>query len=1432
LKKWNKILAVAIVLTTAVSPVAATFSNSKLFVSKASAVETFADSNLAAGWAQSAILSVKQQGIMQGDPNGNFRPIENLTREEFAAILVKALKLNLVASDTTSFHDVQVHSWAHNAIETVSQLGYMKGDGNGIFRPQDPISREEVSAILVRALGVDTTGLGTSLTFGDTAQISDWAKDAVAYLHQNGVVKGDGVNFAPQRTAERQEIAVILTNALPLFNGTKTSVDSVTDAGVVLGGVSYTVADSLKGLFNAANADALQGAKLQFAANDQQLTRVTYLELTHSGKPAASGQAEFSGDVVLDAGNAQVTGNLKISADYVSLKNLTVTGNLEVGKELQNDFYANNLKVLGKTVINGGDTNTVVYDNSTLGAVEINKTDVRVEPKGKTTVGDVTVNSNANITADAGVTIPKLTLGDGAQKVVLNAGITTLEASGKNGAAVSGTAAIANVTLTGGGTLTLDTEGEISKVQVTNKDAKLIVNGKAKIKDLVLPAGADVKNVVTNYDAAKGQITNVNGTPVTPTAPTPSPSPTPVNHSPNAKPMKEKKLKTTVTEGLSFAASDLATDSDGDALSFVANSISVSGNGVAAASVQNNKLVITPQAPGHGVVKARVTDGQKSTEVNIPVYVYLDAALSASVLYGGEFSQNGAEVEAVIHLAQLNDLTKQIVNLDLSGLVIEHGTTTLAEGVDYTVDEDADDVTLNPSFLNTLTQGTQTLTFTAKEGTVNVDLTVNAENTVLKAAIKAVNDAKTVDATRDALEAEALNLQLTPYNYLTSQQRDLVAQAVLDGKGTGYTTRTAIQDTVDLKVTEIQIGGTEASAILAVNEATTVEDMLGALASPQLHLDNADYGSLEDYELVVVGQYFLDNKGTGFTTRDEIQAALDTIVNEIVDLWYDCYYDAAGIQLGYAAGESASKVKHDIILPTVGSKNGSAISWTSSNPAVISNDGHVTRPIEQDVVVSLKAHVTKSYEHVDRTINVKVLAYRDNLQAVFTNDNTLVEKAAGTDKILHVEQYVDDVHLTDADLSTLVVKNGAATLVKDTDYTVDEQANDVFLTEAYLNQLNVGTHTFSLSTATTTASTNIDLTVTPMDPALKAAIQAVNDATDVSGTREALEAEDLNLQLTPYSYLTNTQRNQVAQAILSGKGTGYTSRAEIQDALDVAVTEIQLGGDEATAVAAVNVAQSVEEMLGALASPHLHLDNADYGSLEAYEREIVGQHFLDSRNTGYASRDAIQSAFDEIVATIINDWYAMVDDVLTVLDNPGFAVGDSYGSVTQDIALPTTGPVNGSKITWTSGDTSVISNDGHVTRPAQDTKVTLTGHFKFGVEHLDYPITVLVKAAGGAPLNWSLTNTTVAKFSAVDALDVLSGKTVQELLSSLRIANGTVKVYTDNTLQTEAAADAALTAGMVLIGTDDQGASVTSKLNVVSTLEVAALAELKARFSK
>lgn len=157
-----------------------------------------------------------------------------------------------------------------------------------------------------------------------------------------------------------------------------------------------------------------------------------------------------------------------------------------------------------------------------------------------------------------------------------------------------------------------------------------------------------------------------------------------------------------------------------------------------------------------------------------------------------------------------------------------------------------------------------------------------------------------------------------------------------------------------------------------VNDATTNEDMLAALVSPHLYLDHPDFASLEDYELEIVAQHLLDNRQAGYADRDSIWQTFSDIIEMIIEDWYDIVADVNALKIVLAPGDTSKTITQDITLPTVGSKKGAAITWTSSNPAVISNTGLVTRPA-QDTSVKLTALLTNRYEHYQVSVTLTVL---------------------------------------------------------------------------------------------------------------------------------------------------------------------------------------------------------------------------------------------------------------------------------------------------------------------------------------------------------------------------------------------------------------------------------------------------------------------------
>jgi hypothetical protein len=171
-------------------------------------------------WAYDAIDNLYTKGLASGYPDDSFRPDEATTRAEFVAILVKALNLSVVKPDTPAFADVAPGDWYYGPVETAVTANLVKGYTNNEFLPNAPITRQEIAAILVQALGKanDAAANASAITgFTDDSMITGWARGFVAEAVKNGLLKGypDG-SFGPMNNATRAEACAMINNFLKL----------------------------------------------------------------------------------------------------------------------------------------------------------------------------------------------------------------------------------------------------------------------------------------------------------------------------------------------------------------------------------------------------------------------------------------------------------------------------------------------------------------------------------------------------------------------------------------------------------------------------------------------------------------------------------------------------------------------------------------------------------------------------------------------------------------------------------------------------------------------------------------------------------------------------------------------------------------------------------------------------------------------------------------------------------------------------------------------------------------------------------------------------------------------------------------------------------------------------------------------------------------
>ncbi|MBL0389074.1 S-layer homology domain-containing protein [Tumebacillus sp. ITR2] len=231
--------------------------------SLASAATPFTDLGTADSWAQNAIAQAQTAGLFAGDPDGAFRPLDFISREEMAAVFTRVLGAAPMSDAPSSYTDVTSAEWAHGYIETMKTRGLLVGDANGSFRPGDNITREELASLAVRAAGktqTDISGKGANLTVGDKDFISDWAKDYVQVALDLGLVKADGTNFDPQKPATREEVAVTAVAVMGLQQQGGGSTPEPTPAPTPDPVSQASIQSSVNEINNAFNADQLQTA--------------------------------------------------------------------------------------------------------------------------------------------------------------------------------------------------------------------------------------------------------------------------------------------------------------------------------------------------------------------------------------------------------------------------------------------------------------------------------------------------------------------------------------------------------------------------------------------------------------------------------------------------------------------------------------------------------------------------------------------------------------------------------------------------------------------------------------------------------------------------------------------------------------------------------------------------------------------------------------------------------------------------------------------------------------------------------------------------------------------------------------------------------------------------------------------------------------------
>ena len=164
-------------------------------------------------WAETAIVTLYEDGIINGKDDGTYAPNDNITREEFVKLLILAMN-ERISEDSAEFEDVIAGEWYESYISTVVKIGVVNGMSETEFGIGQNITRQDMAVMISRAIAHKESVLDVrfdNIDFADKEEFAPYAQESIEKLAAFGLMRGVGENrFAPANFATRAEAAVVI----------------------------------------------------------------------------------------------------------------------------------------------------------------------------------------------------------------------------------------------------------------------------------------------------------------------------------------------------------------------------------------------------------------------------------------------------------------------------------------------------------------------------------------------------------------------------------------------------------------------------------------------------------------------------------------------------------------------------------------------------------------------------------------------------------------------------------------------------------------------------------------------------------------------------------------------------------------------------------------------------------------------------------------------------------------------------------------------------------------------------------------------------------------------------------------------------------------------------------------------------------------------
>ena len=169
-------------------------------------------------WASCDITKLAMNDVVVGYPDRMFKPSKNISRAEFATILIKGFNKENCADTTHAFRDVPSSHWANSMIGQAVHENLLKGYPNGLFKPSNPVTRAEVMCAIAKALPceIDQCKANEILSkYCDGKTVPAWAQVPIAKALDQGILNNtpNPNLIAPFKDATRADVASMMQAA-------------------------------------------------------------------------------------------------------------------------------------------------------------------------------------------------------------------------------------------------------------------------------------------------------------------------------------------------------------------------------------------------------------------------------------------------------------------------------------------------------------------------------------------------------------------------------------------------------------------------------------------------------------------------------------------------------------------------------------------------------------------------------------------------------------------------------------------------------------------------------------------------------------------------------------------------------------------------------------------------------------------------------------------------------------------------------------------------------------------------------------------------------------------------------------------------------------------------------------------------------------------